>query len=335
MYKKIIFIILILVSCDRNINESKGESNEIIIISSLEDKIILEPIINDYIFDQTINTPEPEFLYKKTWITPDGFKYYKTYSNIIIVSISNPIDESIDKLINEFKIKNNIKTFPVILNDIYAKPQLITLINESNNNTLKNNLMTTIKLIKENISNHIDSLLIKRYKNKSTYESSNNTVSNIADSLFSIKINVDSDFKIIDYNIKDSIFWIGKGSIKYDMNASYQWLIYKKLPLIEIKGNIDFQNIITNKMKSINQNVKIIHDFNKFSFFNKNNKNIFKLNSLYNHNLYQTGGPLICFLINDLKLQESLLIYGLINAPGISKLELIKELETIILNSNF
>ena len=33
-------------------------------------------------------------MYKKTWITPDGFKYYKTYSNIIIVSIKDAIPRS-------------------------------------------------------------------------------------------------------------------------------------------------------------------------------------------------------------------------------------------------
>ena len=61
MYKKITFIIitLIFIACQHTISDSKGEFNEIIIVSSIEDRKILEPIIDEYIFNYTINTPEP------------------------------------------------------------------------------------------------------------------------------------------------------------------------------------------------------------------------------------------------------------------------------------
>ena len=46
MYKKLIFIIclLIFISCNKSFPDSKGEFNEIIIVSSLEDKQLLEPL---------------------------------------------------------------------------------------------------------------------------------------------------------------------------------------------------------------------------------------------------------------------------------------------------
>ena len=134
MYKKLIFILylLIFISCNKSFPDSKGEFNEIIIVSSLEDKQLLEPLINDYIFDYTIHTPEPEFMYVKNWITPEGFKYYREHSNIIIASISDPIDKSVDQLINDFKLTHNIQKFPVTISDVFSYPQMITLINESN-----------------------------------------------------------------------------------------------------------------------------------------------------------------------------------------------------------
>ena len=57
MYKKLIFIIpvLILIGCNKSFPESKGEFNEIIIVSSLEDKQLLEPLIDDYIFDYVLS----------------------------------------------------------------------------------------------------------------------------------------------------------------------------------------------------------------------------------------------------------------------------------------
>lgn len=335
MYQKIIFIILFLFSCNQELVESKGDFNEIVIISSLEDKDLLEPIIDEYIFNEKIYTPEPELVYKKIWITPDGFRHYKNYSNIIIVSISYPIDNSIDKLISEFKNKNNIDNFPIILNDVYAKPQIITLINESNNKSLKSNLNSTIELIDENINNHIDTLLIKRYKQRIDNIDFNNEITKLADSLFSIDILLDSNFKIIDYDIKDKMFWIGKGTISYNMNATYQWLIYKKINYKEIDGNINFLKVVNSEMRKVDQNIQLINNFNKFSFIDNSNINIYKLYSLYNHNLYKTGGPLVVYLINNKISKESVLVYGLVNAPGVSKNMLIKELETIILNSNF
>ena len=111
MHKKIIFLITIFlfsVSWQRDIAESKGEFNEVIIISSIEDKKILEPIVDEYIFESMVFNPEPEFIYSKKWINPSGFKYYKEYSNIIIISISDPKDESIDNLLKNFENKHNI-----------------------------------------------------------------------------------------------------------------------------------------------------------------------------------------------------------------------------------
>ena len=59
------------------------------------------------------------------------------------------------------------------------------------------------------------------------------------------------------------------------------------------------------------------------------------MHSVYNHNLYKTGGPMIVYLIEDKIKNESIIFYGLVNAPGKSKIKHIKELETIIINSNF
>ena len=334
MHKKIISLIIILsfFACKNSMQSSNGEFNEIVIVSSIEDKKLLEPIVNDYIFDNIIHTPEPEYLYKKIWIKPEGFKYYKKYSNIIIISISNPIDQSIDKLMIDFKNKYNIENFPITLNDIYSKPQMITFINDSNDISIKSNLNKSVNMIKSSIESHIDSLYLFRYKNifKSTYSKE---ISNISDSLFSIKLLLDTNFKFIKQ--ENDLLWIGKGSITYDSNALYQWLIFKDINYFEINGNLEFQNIIKDQLTQIDTNLELITNFNKFSINTYNNKIVYKLNSLYNHNLYKTGGPIISYIINDKETNKAILIYGLINAPGNSKIELIKELETIIINSIF
>ena len=154
--------------------------------------------------------------------------------------------------------------------------------------------------------------------------------------MFNINLLLSSDFKIIDtLNSQNSLLWIGKGSIDYNSNALYQWLIFKDVDFVDIDGNIGMINVLKNNLELINQDVEVISDFNKYSKKEYKGKTIYKLNALYNHNLYKTGGPLIAYIVQNHNENKSLLIYGLINAPGNSKIKLIKELETIIINSIF
>ena len=61
MYKKItIFLIIFLISCKSTKKDSKGNFNDLVILSSIEDRMVLEEIINNNIFLDTFFTPEPE-----------------------------------------------------------------------------------------------------------------------------------------------------------------------------------------------------------------------------------------------------------------------------------
>ena len=107
--------------------------------------------------------------------------------------------------------------------------------------------------------------------------------------------------------------------------------------LLEQAGfeNIEITKILKDNLELIDQDIELISNFNKYSKKKYKNKIVYKLNTLYNHNLYKTGGPLIAYLIQNHDQKKSFLVYGLINAPGNSKISLIKELETIIINSIF
>ena len=341
MHKKITFLItvfLFFISCQRDILESKGEFNEIIIISSVEDKEILEPIVNEYIFEGIVYNPEPEFVYSKKWINPSGFKYYKDYSNIIIISISDPEDESIDNLLKIFENKHNISEYPVTIKNIFAYPQTITLIKENNNVDLKYNLNYTADLIKSVINENIDSLYLFRYKkliSKNISDSLN--IESLAKNLFDIELLVDLDFKIIDSSYYENKFlWLGKGAIESDNSASYQWIFIKELEnSLKIEGNLDFERVVKENLKAIHPDIDLISNFNNYSKLPHKNKNIYKINSVYNHNLYKTGGPLIAYLVEEKNKNKFTIFYGIVNAPGKSKIRYIKELETIIINSIF
>ena len=332
MFYKII-ILLMLVGCNKQMSESKGDYNEVIIVSSMEDRNLIEPILNDYMFDDIMYTPEPEYIYKNTWIKPEGFNYYKDYSNIIIISLSDPPDKTIDSLFYYLHNNETIDAYPVTLNDIYANPQNITLIKSLNQIKLKNDLNNSVDEIKYNINKNIDTLFKRRLDLKKI--TPNQLIDSLILNTFHLSVNLDNNFKVIEYDEKDNFLWIGKGAIRYDNNASYQWISFKKTNLINVEGNIELYEIFRENIKDLDSNIELINDYTQIEFMDKDNSSYYYQKMLYNHNQKMTGGPIIGFLLNDYEKNSSLIIYGLINAPGKSKLRLIKELESIIKNSIF
>ena len=75
MQKKIVILILLLLLSCTQLPDSKGEFNEIIILSSSIDRTIFSHHI-DKLFSGYINTPSVEPLYRVKWIDEKKFKYY-------------------------------------------------------------------------------------------------------------------------------------------------------------------------------------------------------------------------------------------------------------------
>ena len=328
MQKTIIILFLFfLFSCNEFKEDSKGDFNQIVILSSEEDRVILEPIINDYIFFDTLYTPEPEPKYRKTWIQPDNFDYYKNYSNIFVVSITDPIDQTIDSIVSDFKNRNNIKTFPAITYNVYSKPQIITFIQNFNNVKLKENLDSIGYLLNQLVDAHVDTLYSYRY---SRFDK-NIEIEKLSSKIFNHKLFVDKNFKIIDYDIFNKFLWIGKGNI----NSSYEWLLINENLNVGVEGNLDLLKIIEQDLANIDSNIKIISNNNKYKKIESENINLYTIHTNYNHDSYKTGGPLIIYLLENLIDKKNIIFYGFVNAPGQNKLKYIKELETIIINSIF
>ena len=98
MSKKIILILyIILYSCTSSLPESTGEYNEINIYVSDKDKKILDYYLKD-ILSKKINTPVLENVFKSIYNKPDFFFKNKNNSNILIISLTEPQDSTIDLL---------------------------------------------------------------------------------------------------------------------------------------------------------------------------------------------------------------------------------------------
>ena len=333
MYKKIILLLIfIFFSCESSKKPSKGNFNDLVILSSIEDKLILEKIIDENIFLDTIFTPEPESVFNKIWIKPDQFKHYKEYSNLLLISISDPPDETIDVLIDQISENNNINSFPIFFNDVYSSNQLISIIKEFNENLFEENLDTSFRYINSMIENHSNNLYYQRYK---TFPN-DTSISNLGYKLFNHSFYFREDFKLLKYSeLNNSKYlWVGRGDI-YAENSSYQWLVIKDLNKLIPQDNIELLKLIQNNINEIIPEIEIVTKYSQFSAQENNDYFIYKINALYNHNTYKTGGPLVAFIFKDKKDKKNKIIFALVNAPGQNKLNAIKELESIVINSIF
>ena len=334
MCKKIIYIsfLFFFISCTHDMEESKGNFNDIIILTSIEDRLFIEKKVNQTIFIDTLFTPEPEVVYNKIWIKPEQFKFYKNHSNILIISIDDPIDSTIDILIDEFSDSKKISSYPVTLRDVYSKNQLITIIKQDNKFKFDQSLNDNFYKIMENIELHTDKLYNSRYD---SYEN-DTLIKDIIHSNFHLKINLRNDFKKIDYQESDesNFLWIGRGDI-YNDNSLFQWIFFKSYDYDFIPTNSNIIRLLNNELKLINPNIELIDKYDRFKIFSNHNYNIYKINTLYNNNTLLTGGPLVAYILDNKFSDENLIFFGLVNAPGQSKLYHIKELESILLNSIF
>ena len=153
---------------------------------------------------------------------------------------------------------------------------------------------------------------------------------------FNINMQLRDDFKLINSTISDTLkyIWLGRGDL-FSENSLYQWLLVSSFNHDFKYDNYSLGALIENKINIINPHIEIINDFNRFTFYENDIYNAFIVNSLYNHKIYLTGGPIIVYVVENKVLEKNLIIFGLVNAPGQSKLKSIKELESIILNSIF
>ena len=97
MQKIIILICIVLFVTCSSLPESVGKDNEIIVISSPEDKPFVERLMID-LFSHAIHTPQRELEFSLHYKNPWEIEKVKKYGNIIIASLDFPQDSTGDYL---------------------------------------------------------------------------------------------------------------------------------------------------------------------------------------------------------------------------------------------
>ena len=304
---------MLFVSCGR-LPDSKGEFNEIIVISSKEDRSIYENDINN-LFGEYINTPSEESLYILKWVDEDKFQYYLSYKNILLVNLNEPADSTIDNLIFKFKNQYNKNLF--VLDDVYAKNQNLFIFSSDDYSQFQDNIIDNGSWILDNIDDKINSTLYDYiYRN-----GNNEEIEAILDGHFSIRSFIQKDFLIVkDKLSKDDFIWLGRG-------YPYRWLCFNKVENItELDSWKFFKLSVSEHMPNV-----IIKDYYKKISYESDD--IIKIEGLYEEMESDTGGPFIVYVKFNSLDRTALFVSGFVNNPGKPKIRLLKELEIQILNN--
>lgn len=151
---RIIFLIvgLSLTACDMK-REAIGSADEITVIVDQDHREIITNVLES-IFDDTLFTPQPEPVYKFSFIDPSGFNGIKRQTNLVLGSIGSNATNSgtrlIRSLLGEQQFEKTLSGSDQVIftRDQFARDQLFMILSAENENNLRESLLGRSEWIK-------------------------------------------------------------------------------------------------------------------------------------------------------------------------------------------
>ena len=320
--KRTASIILLLLFCSA-CHQKTATMNyqDIHIYCSAEDKEILMEIVDNYLFVDYYNTPEPEKKYNPVWHDVHQFLEKSENSVIMLLSIDEPLDTT-TKGIYEYlsrNIDNENNTF--LINDYFVKNQLLFMVNEKNKDLFINEILNQREWIVGKI--HRNERLF--FKNKMDRSNINIELSTRIEDVFGITMTVQEDYELIKDDEDNKYLWIGRA-------YPYRWIyIYEDEMVNYIDTNIAWESIDLNFNKQLKIDIMTLN--REFEIVNNSSYDSKKISGIYGTQLDSdnlTGGPFVTYIIEKNETNKVLVASGFVNFPGGSKVFHIKELEYII-----
>lgn len=320
--KKIINIIISLflfVSCGQQ--RSITNFTDIYVYASKEDRILVEDVVKNYLFNFTFHTPEPQKRYNPVWKLESDFIDKPKNSQLMLISIEEPKDSTIDIIADHFLGNSYNKENIILINDYFFKEQKLFILRYPN----QVDMIADISKKKSWIIDELKKNDFKKLKEYSFRSGLNEDIINTLDTLFSVHIDIQKDYEIIKQNNEKKYLWIGR-------TYPYRWLVFYEDEDIYYKSPEDAWNRLAEKFDKI-LDIDIIPYQRQLEKIVIDNEEIKKLYGVYGTRLDSrnpTGGPFVSYIYDSIKSNRALIAVGFVNFPGENKVFHIKELEYII-----
>ena len=321
MQKNIIYIILSLFWGCTALPRSEGESNQVVIFASPEDKLQIQPFMNK-VFEKIIHTPQRELEIKISWQVPWEIELYKYRPNLIIISLDHPTDSTGDRLLQRFQSMQSQKDNIFIAEDLFAKNQQLVGIHAQDaihfQEIINKNGQWLKKEINTSINENIWQYMLEKGKNEALQDS--------VLSRFGIIAFIQADYQLI--ALSQDFLWLGRG-------YPYRWLTFTSL---------DSSHFLTvsEAWKAIEKNLESnMPQINLLEILRSEDRKVIEgvpirvMRGVYEHIESSTGGPFVIYLFEGHRENEVILISGFLNNPGHEKVPLLRQLELTIQKMNF
>ena len=292
-------VVLILLNNDGSNNTvaSYKNYNELVIAVSEED-------LNSYLYNSNLTmkeflestfsdallTPQKENLYNVKFEVVNNisnFEKIKGSKNLIIFSLDDPIDSTLDIIYKEFKglyKLNNVDAFK----NIYTENQLVFFINASTGDSMQSIFLSNYSdWVKSLLDSTIQSALISNLDGQMDIEKQ------IFDN-FNFNLELKSDYQIIEFDQENNFLWIGRGYPDHLV----QWITIHSLDEhIDLKNGFNHISMMKNINNSFmsesildsssNLKEEISLNISYIDNFKEIDDNVYAFNGLYDYNFTQ------------------------------------------------
>ncbi len=318
MQKTIILIIAILVSCNYKPN-SLGAINDIVVISSINDKIITKPVVEE-MFSHSVYTPQAENKYNIIWADLAELDHYTSYSNLLLISVEQSLDSTVDVLYNKIAKSYSINNELFVANNVFANMQTLMCIRIFDSIHLEEIFINNNDWILDQFNLSIENSVRAGLSSKDR----NLDIERLIEQRYSLKGFIGEDYTIVKNDTINNFLWIGRG-------YPYRWLTINKSQHIQVFDSESMWKVLVDLYKINMPDIVISNKFRHASIEkNANNIPIKCLRGLYEHNPSDTGGPFVSYIINDTIDNKFIFLSGFVNYPENKKYNLIKQLEVIL-----
>ena len=317
MQKSIIILIGLFCSACSCHSEPIGKENEIIIISSPEDKPHIERLIEN-LFSQIIYTPQPESEFSLIYKDPWELENVNKNGNILIASLDFPEDSTGDFLMKRFT-QNHEKEQPLfILENLYANNQIVcgihTLDAISMENEIKNNGDWILKEFRNIVESRMTHNIFKH--------GFNDSLSITILDYFGYTLDLQPDFKIIKADSLKPFLWIGRG-------YPYRWITVHRSKKDNYLKKYSAWDQINIEFVDLMPSIKISEHFKSTENYQTSKNILHIMRGIYEHEESASGGPFFVYIFETETVNEVILVSGFVNYPGHEKILLLKQLEII------
>ena len=323
-FTQILFLSMFIISCESLKPVAQGADNELVVVSSLENRAAIKKILTT-IFSDTLFTPQPEAYYKTIWVKPENFNDVNDHVNVIVAAIGNHPRNMGVKLIKQVLSVSQYNSSMegdnqlIFAKDVFAKDQNYLIINGPS----QNKILESAKDKGPWLNKQFENLFFKR-QSIHLFEASSRQ-KELEDKLlknYGWTFKIPWGYTIIKEDAEEQFFWMGR-------DIPYRWLAVKWEEGLAFNDSTSVSEYVKNIPSEYFKTIQYSDYMFKIQPDKFKDWGAWKITGLWESTVEAQGGPFISYLFYDELTDRTYFIYMMIFHPGNDKYLLLRQVDIV------